>query len=294
MNKEPLVSIIVPAFNHEHFIFSTIQSLVAQTYSQIEIIIIDDGSADGTLNLAESFAEKYSHISVYHQDNQGLSQTLNNGLRKAHGKYVSLIASDDLMDPYKIEDQVNFLESHPQYSLVAGGYQCIDSSGNYLNQPRFPSSFPAEICGNVFKGCLFHTMTALYRRDDLFNVGLFRPGVINEDWYIQIMLRQAGLRFYSIPNVVCFYRIHSNNTHSDLHKSIRAKKQLANLFSMHERLQIILASYVHAFYLSMQYQSPILNVHWIFQLILHSFLYRPIIFLLKLRSKIIHASHVRA
>ena len=282
MLNNPLVSVIVPAYNHEAYISSTIESILGQTYKNIEIVIIDDGSSDGTLSTAQSFEATHENITVYHQSNQGISQALNIGLAKSMGKYVSLIASDDVMCSHKIEEQVNFLESHPQFSLVAGGYQKIDSSGNFIGTPIFPLDYPAEIHSDPYSGCSFLTMTALYRKSDLFKVGLFLPGIANEDWYIQIMLKKAGFRFYSLPSCCCLYRIHGSNTHADILKSIRSKKQLANLFDEHDRLQIIVRSYVHAFGLSKRYKSLLFQIYWGLRLILAKIFYYSALFALRI------------
>lgn len=110
----PLVSIIIPSFNHEKFVGATIESVLEQTYPCIELIVIDDGSSDDTLKVVRKYEQSSHGMRVIAQENQGLSQTLNNALKHAHGEYVAFIASDDVMHPEKTEKQVAFLDAHPE------------------------------------------------------------------------------------------------------------------------------------------------------------------------------------
>ncbi|MBE8597255.1 glycosyltransferase family 2 protein [Xenorhabdus sp. BG5] len=104
--RNPLVSIIMPAFNVESFIFNAINSVLNQTYNNIEIIIVNDGSTDNTLNVIENIADKNKNVIVISQINKGISSSRNLGLSKATGEYISFLDSDDSIEPIFIESML--------------------------------------------------------------------------------------------------------------------------------------------------------------------------------------------
>ncbi len=109
----PLVTIIVPAYNHDKYIEKCIDSIIEQTYQNIEIIIINDGSTDKTIDKIVSYAH-HEKVVVIDQENKGLCKTLNVGLSLAKGDYISILASDDYLIANKLEKQVEFLEYNEQ------------------------------------------------------------------------------------------------------------------------------------------------------------------------------------
>ncbi|HCJ6574862.1 TPA: glycosyltransferase family 2 protein, partial [Acinetobacter baumannii] len=114
-NEQPLVSIIIPCYNHANFVQDCIQSVIAQTYQNIELIIIDDGSKDETVEkiqkLVTQCTERFVKFEFRHRPNKGLSATLNEALEWCQGEYFSAIASDDMMLNDKIEIQIDFLKN---------------------------------------------------------------------------------------------------------------------------------------------------------------------------------------
>ncbi|HCJ7896604.1 TPA: glycosyltransferase family 2 protein, partial [Acinetobacter baumannii] len=127
-NEQPLVSIIIPCYNHANFVQDCIQSVIAQTYQNIELIIIDDGSKDETVEkiqkLVTQCTERFVKFEFRHRPNKGLSATLNEALEWCQGEYFSAIASDDMMLNDKIEIQIDFLKNSIDSTIVGvfGGY----------------------------------------------------------------------------------------------------------------------------------------------------------------------------
>ena len=109
--ESPLVSIIVPVYNIKVYLLECVESLRKQTYSNIEIILVDDGSSDGSDIMCDELGEKDSHIHVIHQTNGGLSKARNTGLESAQGKYVGFVDSDDWLEPDMVEIMVNACEN---------------------------------------------------------------------------------------------------------------------------------------------------------------------------------------
>ncbi len=118
-NNLPLVSVVVPCYNHEKYVKETIESIINQTYKNIELIVIDDGSKDNSVQVIQEMADKHGFTFV-HRPNKGLSATLNEGIRLSKGKYFCAIASDDILMLEKIEKQVTFMEANPEYGMCYG------------------------------------------------------------------------------------------------------------------------------------------------------------------------------
>ncbi|MCL1938759.1 MAG: glycosyltransferase [Candidatus Azobacteroides sp.] len=127
----PLVSAIVPSYNHAPYIQECVLSIVNQTYKNIEIIVIDDGSSDNSREILEEMQKRLG-FRLEFQANQGLSKTLNKGIRSAQGKYISCSASDDFWELDKVERQVAFLENHPEYSFVCGKIHMVDAQSRII------------------------------------------------------------------------------------------------------------------------------------------------------------------
>jgi glycosyltransferase involved in cell wall biosynthesis len=121
MPYDPLVSVVIATFNRAALIPGVIQSVLAQSYKNIEIIVVDDGSTDGTKNIIDQFKQKIQYI---YTENGGPAHARNTGMKAAQGKYIAFLDSDDLYLPHKLELQVAFLESHPEVGMV-----CTELSG---------------------------------------------------------------------------------------------------------------------------------------------------------------------
>ena len=119
--KNPLVSIISPCFNGEYFVSRFLNSILQQSYDNIEVIIIDDGSTDNTANVINSYKDKFSErnftLNYIYQEHAGQSAAINQGLKIFNGDYMTWFDSDDFMTPDSIEKRVNFLEENPQYDF---------------------------------------------------------------------------------------------------------------------------------------------------------------------------------
>ncbi len=130
--RNPKVSVVIPCYNREDFVARTLDSALAQTYPNIDVIVVDDGSTDSTRDILESYGSRITVLEHPGRVNKGQSAAINVGLRKADGEYVAILDSDDLWAPEKIEKQVRFLEAHPEVGLVYGNGYAIDESERKL------------------------------------------------------------------------------------------------------------------------------------------------------------------
>ena len=135
MNK-PLVTIIIPNYNEERFIATTIESALNQTYENIEIIIVDDGSTDGSYDIICDYSDKYSNIKALRQENANASIARNRGIENAHGEYFYFLDSDDVAQPNTIEIMVDLLDRYDA-DLAIGNMTEIDENGENIKEDLF-------------------------------------------------------------------------------------------------------------------------------------------------------------
>ena len=160
--EEPLVSVIIPVYNGENFVGETIQSVLDQTYQNMEIIILDDASTDHSRKIIDSFKD-IRIKTIFCEENHNICYTGNIGFREAKGKYVALIGHDDLWKPDKLEKQVAFLEEHPAYSACFTWVDVIDDDGNIANRK----------CRSIYEGFCIDNEPENQRLEKLFFQGNF-------------------------------------------------------------------------------------------------------------------------
>jgi glycosyltransferase involved in cell wall biosynthesis len=186
MNEnKPLVSIISPTYNHEKFIDDCIKSVLAQTYDNWEMIIIDDGSNDNTFSIAQDYAKKDARIKVFTQENIGifrLGESYNFALSKCNGKYVAILECDDVWLPEKLTVQIDVMEKRPDCVLSWGmAYlSSVDLSENYYLAPQNIEDqqlFNNNPIGSFLKKFIYTTLipalTIVIRKDELQALGGF-------------------------------------------------------------------------------------------------------------------------
>jgi glycosyltransferase involved in cell wall biosynthesis len=211
---QPLVSVIIPCYNHEHYIEDSIQSIIEQTYSRIELIIIDDGSKDKSVEKIQSMLpaceQRFERVYFNTRPNKGLCATLNEALTHCQGKYLSIIASDDMMLPNKTQLQVDYLEQHPDVTGVFSGIELIDSNNRVVDRrvsTRIEYSFD-DILLNLHD---LPTLTQMFHLKDIVEAGGYDESIKVEDWYMLLKLSKQQKILKYIPEVVCQYRIHDES-----------------------------------------------------------------------------------
>src|SRR5436190_19138080 len=133
----PLVSVIIPSYNHEKFVKECIESVLNQTFQDFEIIITDDSSTDRTVEIIKSFKDPRIKLFV-HSQNRGACVATNNCIRHSKGRYIAMLSSDDAWYPEKLTIQVRYMEDHPNIAAVFGKVDWIDENGNFITDEDFP------------------------------------------------------------------------------------------------------------------------------------------------------------
>jgi len=210
----PLVSIIIPTYNRADFIEETVASVLCQTLPDFEIIVVDDGSIDDTADRVAAIGDKRIHYLSH--ANIGRARSVNRGAAFAHGAYMALLDSDDLYLPDKLAVQVQYLETHRDIGLVAGGFQYIDRNGQVINEVR-PWLFdppPSLTVETLVVDCVVGPPhVALFRRDWFTTVGGMDKSVeLADDWDLWIRMALAGCRMAWVEELVCAYRLHDANS----------------------------------------------------------------------------------
>lgn len=211
----PLVSVIVPSYNHGRFVRETLDSIAKQTYPSIQLIVIDDASKDDSQKIILDFSKHYPTEICLKEANGGLIRALNEGLAMARGKYVSLCASDDFWDPEKVSKQIALFEKDAAIKILfTEGYE-IDEKGRLIDTIKYTSR-PIEkwTFDDVIMKADLPPASFIARRDDMMAVGGFSSEFRIEDLPMWLMLLEGGGYAMVIREKLAFYRSHSSNMHN--------------------------------------------------------------------------------
>lgn len=206
----PLVSIIAPCFNAEKYLELAIAGIYAQTYSNYEVIIVDDGSSDRSLELLEAL-QKVHGFQLYRQANQGVSAALNHGLQYAKGKYVSTPDLDDIMLPESVAVRVAYMEEHPDAGLVGANSRYIDPNGRVLKDEKRTHFSRFDFADILAKARVCGAPVALYRMEALKAANFYDPAIKVQDFQITLRIAHLGWFIDIIPVLITLYRRHPNN-----------------------------------------------------------------------------------
>lgn len=206
----PLVSIIVPLYNGEKHIEQCIESLLGQRYPNKEIIVVDDGSTDGSAAKVKAFGDKVRYL---YQDNAGSAVARNTGIEHAKGEFIAFNDGDDIWAPNRLHEQVAFLQAHPQYGVATGRFGHVDESFTFAQAQPVDESKPVNIVENrsgwvyhtLFETSWYHIIAALVRADVLKTVRFnphFRRGQ-DYDFWLQLA---HHTQIAQLDKVYAYYR----------------------------------------------------------------------------------------
>ena len=215
------VSVIIPAFNKYNFTRKTITSIINQTYKEIEIILIDDGSNDDTCKLKHEFKNS---IKYYYTENRGVSAARNIGIQKSTGKYLAFIDCDDIFEPKKIETSIGILKVNPSYDFVYTDVYLINEKDVKIKTKFKPNNHPGS--GNIGKRILLSDFTitnsTLLAKKECFDIigGFDEKIFIAADRDVLVRLAFKFKAFY-ISQPLTGYRVGSGNIFKDLDNTLK-------------------------------------------------------------------------
>jgi len=197
----PLVTVIVPVHNGERFLRSALESLYAQDYQPFEVVLVDDGSSDGSAAIARTFPG----LRYLRQENQGQAAARNTGLSLARGEFVAYLDDDDLIPPHKLRRQAKYLVANPQVGCVLARQQIMLEPD--VDPPEWLSRDP--VFGDLDGVPL---VSAMIRTQLLREIGGFDPSYrFAEDRDLFVRLREHGVHIDVLPEVLLFRRFHGEN-----------------------------------------------------------------------------------
>lgn len=257
-NKKFKVSIIIPSYNSERYIFETINSVIQQTYLNKEIILVDDGSTDNTIDIVKSTGET---ILIFHQSNSGPSAARNLGVREASGDFVAFLDSDDIWESTKLEDQVDYLIKHQNIVAVGSSFTIFGGGINdrhiILNNEILLSYLPLDFLASP----KIHPSTIVIRTEVAKSISFPENVRDGEDVIYAAIVRSFG-EIGSVEKILMKRRMHRNQlTKNDDHFKkglmsrimwVKNNFQLLNIKSAEEAVDYIFDSTV----------NDVLNYYW--------------------------------
>ncbi|UQY36430.1 glycosyltransferase [Pseudomonas fulva] len=246
----PLVSVLISSYNHADFIEASIRSVYAQSYPNIELLVVDDGSRDGSVELIQQLQAELGFDFVA-QANKGLCTTLNEMIVRSKGRYIAPLGSDDVMLPERFSLQIPFMEQHPETGICAGGIVLIDGDGNPLPDKKqrhrparrldFDDLFMDRKPGPP-------APTLLFRREALEKVGGFDPTIRIEDYFVELRIARAGYFIDILEEPLALYRVHGSNTYKNRRLMIETELAIYQRFSDHPGYEATRLRYLNAMF----------------------------------------------
>lgn len=209
-NNNPLVSVVIPVHNGEKYIKEALESCINQTYSTLEIIVVDDESTDTTLDILKEYEKKDNRIKAISVSKQnGLGNVINIGIRQSKGEYIARMDADDVMYPTRLEKQTEYLENNPDCVAVGGQIDIIDVDSKITGHREYAIE-DKDIKKNMFLFQPFAHPAVTMRKSAVESVGLYPENMWKvEDVKFFFLLSQKGL-YHNLSDTVLKYRMTFN------------------------------------------------------------------------------------
>lgn len=238
MKTCPLVSVVIPAYNQARFITSALESILAQSYSPIEVIVVNDGSTDDTAKILK----QYTGIQVIEQENKGLSAARNAGILASKGDLIALLDSDDVMVQERIQFQVAYLQDNPDIDVVYTALTVIDENGKVLNTIRRESLPPDQFLAFEFFRNQVPSPSSILAKSEVFQKEPFDATFrIGED--LEWIIRTAHqFTFGYLDKPLTHYRRHQSNLSEKLENLRAIELQILNHYGTKHIIEVIKSS----------------------------------------------------
>jgi len=224
----PIISIVVPIYNTEAYLAETIESVLAQSFSNWELVLIDDGSTDGSSLICQAYSDQDKRISYHYKPNGGQASARNLGLKLSKGEWIAFLDADDLWLPQKLEHQLKEIEERQPDFLYALGYFYYPEKEEKLEAYDWVSG---EMSGDdffhiLYESCAVNTNTVMVKKSLLHEVGSFNEDPIlrgTEDWDLWLRIAKNVKNVYGSPNRDVYYRIHPGGIHLQHARMLKGK-----------------------------------------------------------------------
>jgi glycosyltransferase involved in cell wall biosynthesis len=204
----PTISVVVPAYNEERYIAEALGAVLAQTRSPLEVIVVDDGSTDGTQEVVARFG---GTVRLIEQENRGCPGAFDTGFREARGEFVALCPADDVWEPRKLEWQQDALAAHPEVDVIFGAAQRFGlTSGAHARPARTGTLDGLGFAQDMYRRNLIADPSAVVRRSLYLDLGGYEA-LVGEDYEFWMRALAAGATFHFDPRLVVRLREHGAN-----------------------------------------------------------------------------------
>jgi len=225
----PTVSVFIASYNHVAYLPETLQSVLGQSYQDFEIVVVDDGSTDGSHELLLDYQRRYPHKirCFWHEGraNKGVTASSNVAMQKSRGRYLAWLGSDDVWSADKLAKQMHYVEGHPGLGMVCSYAHVVDEDGN-----RFPGLMGGDLSHDAFRQLVVANVvcpsTVLMSRVCLDDVGLFNEQLVNSDWELFIRIA-ATYPVGFLPEPLAAYRLHGHNMSLTASPETKLQRRLA-------------------------------------------------------------------
>ena len=228
--NSPVVSVVIPCYNQAQYLKECLDSVMAQTFQDFEIIVVDDGSTQKDSD--KIFQKlKYPKTTIIHQKNKGVVAARNAGILVAKGKYILPLDADDKIAPIVLEKSVSILQKKPEVGIVGGQTECFGAKTGPFDIPAY--SFPEILVKNSL------VVSCMFRRSDWEKVGGYNSNMVFglEDYDFWLSLIERGRKVYQFKDVFLFYRQHTHSRITALQKQKdRRNKMICQLVENHPKL----------------------------------------------------------
>ncbi|MFV0368734.1 MAG: glycosyltransferase family 2 protein [Hyphomicrobiaceae bacterium] len=234
--KDPCVSVVVPLYNTARYIDSTLQSILAQTFRDFEVVVVNDASSDEGPQIVAAVMERDQRVRMVTQDNRGLAGARNSGIRAARGRYIALLDADDLWHPEKLQRHVAHLEANQDVGVSYSPSKFIDDEGHELGLQQSPKLDGVDAAHVFCRNPVGNGSAPVIRRAALDEVAFFITALegARECWFdesfrqsedIEMWTRMAALthwRFAGIPEALTYYRVNTGGLSADVEKQFES------------------------------------------------------------------------
>lgn len=242
---QPLVSVVICAYNGEKYLAKSIESVLSQTYRNFELVIVDDGSTDGTANLIRKYADQNACIRPFFRTNHGLPASRNFAFENAKGEWVAIIDQDDLCYPTRLARQLEVAANHPTAAMIFCDTDFINEQDEVLGRHLTKFSLPRDFiekgwAGNLLLqvGCYIDSEAFFMRRDAIHAVGAMDVGLryaCDYEYFIRVGLM---FDFAYTKDVLCAWRVHPEQATAKFPKVRQQLRQVYRRFFWAEGISI--------------------------------------------------------
>jgi hypothetical protein len=209
MRESPIVSVVMSVFNGQSFLAEAVESILGQTFHDLEFVVIDDGSIDRTAEILARYASQDERMRVHRHENKGRAASLNIGIGFARAKYIARMDADDVALPSRLQKQIEFMECNPNVGVLGGAYESINTRGHVIDHVQPPLQ-DSEIRTSMLSHNPICHPTVLMRKDVILASGGYRPALLDADDYDLFLRMGERCQLANLAEPILQYRFHAN------------------------------------------------------------------------------------